>query len=50
VAGAVARRRRRPRRKVAVPAVIMAISIQWRFFTWLLSAGIFFRRLPTFPF
>jgi RNA polymerase sigma-70 factor (ECF subfamily) len=32
VAGATSRRRRRAKRKVAVPAVIMAISIQWRFF------------------
>jgi hypothetical protein len=37
-------------RKVAVPAVIMAISIQWSFFTSSLSAGTFFRRVPTFPF
>jgi hypothetical protein len=33
VAGEAARRRRRAKRNVAVPAVIMAISIQWLFFT-----------------
>ena len=50
MAGAATRRRRKAKKKVAVPAVIMAISIQWRFFKASLSAGTFFYRVPTFLF
>jgi len=38
------------RRRVAVPAVIIAISSKWCFFTLSLSPGTFFRRIPIFPF